>query len=122
MSARYNLSVTAAADIASILAWSQEHFGESARLRYEWLLIQAIEDVAADPERPGSHRRDEIAVNVRTYHLWHSRERVPEVPRRVIRPRHLLVYRIAENGRIEIGRVLHDSMELAAHLPSGYRA
>lgn len=52
--------------IESILRWTDEHFGERARLRYEALLIQAIADLAQDPERPGSHNRPEIAPAART--------------------------------------------------------
>jgi toxin ParE1/3/4 len=33
----------------------------------------------------------------------------------VRRPRHFLVYRF-EPGRVEVGRLLHDAMELAQHL------
>lgn len=43
-------------DIESILAWSQEQFGVEARLRYEALLVQAILDVAEDPQRSGSRQ------------------------------------------------------------------
>jgi toxin ParE1/3/4 len=47
---RVTLAPAAEEDIARILAWSHEHFGEQARLRYETLLTQAIVDVAEDPE------------------------------------------------------------------------
>jgi plasmid stabilization system protein ParE len=41
-------------DIESILTWTDERFGERARLRYEALLVQAITDVAEHPDLPGS--------------------------------------------------------------------
>ena len=103
-------------DIESILAWTHEHFGERARLRYEALLSQAIADVADDPDRAGSDLRPEIAADARTYHLWHSRNRVAPTGR-VKDPRHFPLYRTRSNGRLEIGRVLHDSMDLERHLP-----
>jgi toxin ParE1/3/4 len=119
---RYTLSPAAERDIASILAWTDEHFGEQARLRYEALLVQAIVDVAEDPQRPGSTSRDEISRAARTYHLWHSRNRVDSALGRVRRPRHLLIYRFTHKDHLEIGRVVHDSMDLSSHLPPEYRA
>lgn len=115
------LAPAAQRDTEAILAWTHEHFGERARLRYEALLTQAITDVAADPDLLGSTRRDEIAPDARTYHLAHSKHRVPRRLGRVKQPRHFLLYRVRE-GRVEIGRVLHDSMDLPSHLPSGYGA
>jgi toxin ParE1/3/4 len=119
---RFVVSPAAERDIESILAWTHQRFGASGRLRYEALVVQAIVDVADDPERPGSRSRPEIAAAVRTYHLCHSRNRVEVSAGRVRRPRHLLLYRTCDNGRIEIGRVLHDNMDLSRHLPEGYAA
>ena len=109
-------------DIRSVLGWTDDHFGEHARLRYEALLIQAVTDVASNPELPGSNRRDEIGANARTYHLTHSKDRVARRVGRVKKPRHFLLYRVRDDGRVEIGRVLHDSMDLVAHLSPEYRA
>jgi toxin ParE1/3/4 len=120
--AHYTLSRAAERDIASILTWTHDHFGESARRRYEELIVQAIIDVADDPERPGSAARNEVSRGARTYHLGHSRNRVAISRGRVRRPRHFLLYRATDKNRIEIGRVLHDSMDLAVHLPPEYRS
>lgn len=107
-------------DIVSILEWSYENFGEQARLRYEALLTQAIIDIAESPDRPGCVAREELAADARTYHLWHSRNRVKKTLGVVSKPRHFLLFRINAQGDIDIGRVLHDSMDLASNLPSGY--
>ncbi len=120
--ARYVISPAAERDIESILAWTHEQFGREGRLRYEALIVRAILDVADDPERAGSHTRPEIAVAARTYHLRHSRNRVPAAVGRIRRPRHFLLYRTRDDGRVEIGRVLHERMDLARHLPEDYRA
>jgi toxin ParE1/3/4 len=117
---RYVVSPAAECDIESILAWTHQQFGASGRLRYEALLVRGILDVADDPGRIGSQRRPEIAPAARTYHLWHSRDRVAMASGRVRHPRHLLLYRTCDDGRIEIGRVLHDSMDLVRHLPEEY--
>jgi toxin ParE1/3/4 len=116
----FAISPAAERDIQSILAWTQERFGSQARLRYEALLIRAILDVVEDPKRPGSQNRPEIASAARTYHLGYSRDRVTPTANRVRRPRHFLLYRTSSDGRIEIGRILHESMDLAAHLPEEY--
>lgn len=119
---RYTISPAAEHDIESILTWSHQQFGESGRLRYEALLIRAILDLDDDPRRTGSRRRPEITSGARTYHLWHSRNRVEAASGRVLYPRHLILYRTRDDGRIEIGRVLHDSMDFSQHLPEGYGA
>ena len=116
----YLISPAAERDIESILAWTHARFGLQGRLRYEALLVRAILDVADDPHRTGSHTRPEIAPAARTYHLWHSRNRVEPPAERVRRPRHFLLYRIGCEGRVEIGRVLHGGMDLGRHLPVGY--
>jgi toxin ParE1/3/4 len=109
-------------DIELILAWTHEEFGEESRTRYEALLIQAILDVAESPERAGSRDRPEIAVSARTYHLRHSRDWVKKSIGKVRWPRNFLLYRTLGVGGVEIGRVLHDGMDLKRHLPAEYRA
>jgi toxin ParE1/3/4 len=116
------ISPAAERDIKSILAWTHEQFGEEGRLRYEALLVRAILDVAAEPNRTGSQTRPEIAAAARTYHLCHSQSRVRAAVGRVRRPRHFLLYRTRDDGRVEIGRVLHERMDLAQHLPENFGA
>ena len=108
-------------DIESILAWTDEQFGQKASRRYEALLTRAIMDIAAEPDRAGSSSRPEIAAAARTYHLVYSRTRVAGGIGRVRQPRHFILYRLRSDGTVEIGRVLHDSMDLARHLPEEYR-
>lgn len=119
---RYAASPAAERDIESILALSQEQFGEQGRLRYEALLVRAMLDVGERPERAGSQARPEIGAAVRTYHFYYSRENVPTATGRVRRPRHFLLYRIGPDGVVEIGRVLHDRMDLARHLPPRFES
>jgi toxin ParE1/3/4 len=120
MKAPLVVSGPARRDIAAMLKRSWQEFGEDAARRYEALLLQALRDVAEDPERPGSIERPEImASGVRTYHLWHSRSRTEGLV--VKNPRHFLLYRRREDGVIEIARVIHDARDLARHLPQTYR-
>jgi toxin ParE1/3/4 len=119
---RYLIAPAAVEDIESILTWTDAQFGEQARLRYEALLVRAIIDLAEEPDRVGSSSRPEIAPFVRSYHLDHSRTRVTDKVGRVKQPRHFLLYRARTDGTIEIVRVLHDSMNLARHLPDEWRS
>jgi toxin ParE1/3/4 len=114
----YVLSPAADDDIAHILEWTHLHFGESARLRYQRLLIRAILDVAENPNLIGSIRQEGLAVDARMYHLVNSRKHIHPAGQRVKQPRHFLVYRVRDI--IEVGRVLHESAQFTRHLPEDY--
>lgn len=118
--ADFRISAAAQADIIEILAQTYERFGELARLRYEYLLLTALRDLAAEPDRTGSISRPELGDDVRSYHLRHSRDRARHESGIVRRPRHLLLFRLARPDLIGIGRVLYDAMEIERHLPSDY--
>lgn len=115
------IAPSARRDIVNILTWTQENFGLQLMRRYAKLIQTAIEDIAANPEVAGSAKRPELARECRTYHLFHSRKRAGARGNRVRNPRHFLLYRTSETGIVEIGRILHDSMELVGNLPEEYR-
>lgn len=112
---RYRLSDAAQSDVLDILGWTQEQFGETARLRYPALIVPALRDVASQPDRPGGLERPELGAGVRSWHLRLSRQPAKPALGIVRRPRHFLVYRL-EHGLVVNGRILHDAMELARHL------
>jgi toxin ParE1/3/4 len=112
---RFRLSDAAQADVIDILAWTHEQFGESARLRYESLIVAAFRDLATQPDRPGSIERPELGAGVRSWHLRLSRHRLGADVGTVRRPRHFVIYRV-EPALLVDGRVLHDAMELERHL------
>jgi toxin ParE1/3/4 len=116
----YIIAPKARRDIKDILAWSLENFGPNILKRYRMLIDTAIEDVAENPERSGSIERPEICVNCRTYHLLFSRKKASQRGKWIRRPRHFLLYRV-KSGVVEIGRVLHDAMDLELHVPSEFR-
>src|ERR1700722_15691995 len=116
-----NIAPKARSDIASILAWTEENFGPLTLKRYGKLIATAIEQVAANPGLAGSTKRPEIAETRRTHPLFFSRKSAGRPGDRIRYPRHFLLYRVTESNVVEIGRVLHDSMELRAHLPEEYR-
>jgi len=111
--AHYRISYAAADDIASILRWSKTNFGEQARRRYAALIAAGIRDVAKDPYGAGARPRPELGDGVYSWHLRQSRTHVAGDP--VHDPRHFLIYRV-DDGRVVIGRVLHDSMDLERHV------
>ena len=119
-SLRFHVTGLARRDIASIVKRSLQEFGEAASLRYSALIRQALFDIGADPERPGTKERPEIMIQgARTYHLEFSRSRVSGST--VKEPRHFLLYRRREDGVIEVARILHDGRDLQRHLREEYR-
>jgi len=110
---RFRVTRAAQADIADILAWSQERFGTDARLRYEALIVAGLRDVAADCF--GGTPRAELGNGVYSWHLRRSRDRAEGDV--VHRPRHFMIYRV-DDEVIVVGRVLHEAMELRRHLDS----
>jgi toxin ParE1/3/4 len=117
---RLRLSAHAEADIAALLDWSEAHFGRAGRLRYETLVIAALDDLANDPRRAGSKERLDLGRGVRCYHLLSSRKRRRGAAGNVRRPRHLILYRIRPEF-VDVGRILHDAMDVERHVPEDYR-
>lgn len=116
---RLVLTPLALADIREALKWSQYRFGGRAAERYRRLIKQAILDIGANPERPGATRRPELRAGARTYHLRHSRKQA-RGGGTVGDPRHFLLYRVRDDGAIEVARFLHDARDLKQHLPWEY--
>jgi toxin ParE1/3/4 len=112
--ARYRLSEPAKADIASILRTSETRHGPEARARYRGLLTAALRRLAADPHGPSTMDRSEILAGVRSFHIRHCRGESREAP--VAAPVHVIFYRAAEPGLVEIVRVLHERMERRHHV------
>ena len=104
-------------DIQDVVLWSEDHFGATAADRYATLIAHAFINLQADPTRPGSKARSDLSPGAYVYHLMYSRDRVPG--RSVKIPRHFILYRIV-GGKIEFARLLHDSRDLALHLPGSY--
>jgi toxin ParE1/3/4 len=94
-------------DFANILKFTTENFGARQSRRYRDTLVRAIGELANGPEVGGSKARDEIMQGLRTLH----------VARHGRRGRHFLLYRVAPGRMIEIGRILHDGMDMQRHLP-----
>jgi toxin ParE1/3/4 len=118
------LSKPALSNIEHILEWTTGAFGAAGRQRYEALIQTALTDLAANSERLGTRQRDDIALNIITYHLSACRKRT-STSTQVAKPRHLILFRVnnkpTESGssaEVQILRFLHDSMDFVQHVPA----
>ncbi|HJG91472.1 MAG TPA: type II toxin-antitoxin system RelE/ParE family toxin [Brachybacterium massiliense] len=109
----YRLSRAAEDDIVSILAWSQNEFGVDARHRYAALIAAALRDAAGRGLGAEPTARPELGPDVLSWHLARSRDH--STGGRVRQPRHVILCRW-DGDVLEIGRVLHDSMDLRQHV------
>lgn len=112
--ARYRLSRLAEADVAHILATSEERWGAEARRRYAAILAAAMRKVAAEPNGSATRDRAELSPGIRSLHLRHARGDDPQA--KVRRPVHVLYYRAFVPDLVEIVRVLHERMEPSRHV------
>jgi len=111
---RLRLSRPAQRDIRTILSTSADRWGVDARRRYAALLAAAIRKVAANPQGPTTRDRAELRPGIRSLHI---RLASPDEPiAKVGKPVHVLYYRLAAPGLIEIVRVLHERSEPGRHL------
>lgn len=100
------------------MIWSQAKFGRDAALRYEDLIIQALRDIEANVECPGSQDKSDLQKGIRSYHLSFSRDRVRTALGVVKNPRHFVIYRRREGQNvIDVLRILYDGRDLQRHLP-----
>lgn len=106
--AGWSVRVTDAAkqDLSAILAWTRRHFGPRQERLYAKTLALAMRDLLDGPDVAGVKQRDDLAPGIRTLH----------VARRGRHGRHFVVFRFDGKERIDVLRVLHDSMDLTRHL------
>lgn len=112
--ARFRLSRAAQIDLARILATSEEHWGAEGRQRYTAVLTDAMRQVAAEPDGPLTKRRPDLRSGIRSFHVRHARRSI--LGAQVRTPVHVVYYRAAREGEIEIVRVLHERMDPNRHL------
>jgi len=99
-------------DIEQVLAYTLTQFGDSKYEEYKELIRKALTDIAADPNRRPARRRPELHRDAWTFHI----------ARRGKRARHFFLYRVMGEEFIDVGRLLHDSMDLEGNLPDGFDA
>ena len=101
------LAIRAEQDFFEIVRWTADSFGPQQAAVYAETLSLAIGDLAKGPDILGAKRRDEIGHGILTLH----------VARQGRKGRHFVVFRISNATTIDVLRLLHDSMDLARHLP-----
>ena len=109
MSVVWNVRLAAQAelDFFEIITWTIENFGERQAETYAETLTLAIEALHDGPEQLGAKARDDIGPSIRTLH----------VARQGRSGRHFVVFSEAKDRYIDVLRLLHDSMDLARHIP-----
>ena len=100
-------------DVAAIQDWTLTKFGELTSLRYDRLMEAALADLLAEPTRLGVRHHSAMPQGIFVYHLRFSRRKPTRAG--VEKPRHFFVFRVGEDT-LTVLRVLHDSMDLAAHV------
>ena len=107
---RWKVRLTAAAedDFRAIVVWTAEQFGFEQALRYRATIFAALRELADGRDTPGTRDCAELGRKLRSLH----------VARRVRRGSHVILFAAAEDDRIDIVRILPDSMDFARHLPS----
>lgn len=111
---RLLLTATAKREMRRVRQESEERFGARTADAYADLLQTALRDLQIDCERSGVKPAAHALPGIRLYHLRHSRQRVSSAVR-IAAPRHLIAFRIV-GETIEVLRVLHDAMDIAARL------
>ena len=112
--ARFRLARPAQIDLANILATSAERWGTDGRQKYAAVLAEAMRQVAGEPDGPLTRRRPDLRSGIRSFHVRNARRSVEGA--KVGRPVHVLFYRVAQEGVVEIVRVLHEKMDPNRHL------
>ena len=104
---RVRLTDQAELDLLGISTWTAENFGPRQAEQYIETILKAIEALMDGPETLGTTAREELAPGIRSLHTArHGRK-----------ARHFVVFRVADDQVLEVLRLLHDSMDLARHLP-----
>ena len=96
--------------IDALLLESARRWGVTAAARYHRLILAAAAAVGEAPTLSGSRRIPRVA-GLRSLHLRNAR-RLVAAEDRVADPHHLIVYRVASDGVVEILSIVHDRMLL----------
>lgn len=106
---RVRLAAAAEQDVLDIVLWTADYFGVEQARRYRAMILAALRDLGDGPDATGTRDRVELDRKLRSLH----------VARRSRRGRHVILFTAVDGARIEVVRILRDSMDLARHLPEG---
>ncbi len=94
-------------DLLEITIWTVEKFGDRQANEYAETISLAIEALHDGPEILGVKERGDIGSGICTFHVACNGRK----------GRHFVVFKASAPYQIEVLRLLHDSMDLARHLP-----
>jgi toxin ParE1/3/4 len=103
------LTAAAEGDFRQIVHWTSRQFGDRQALVCAATLSAALEALADGPKTAGVQRRDDIARGLMVLHVARKRRK----------GRHFVIFRAGRDGMqqyVEVLRVLHDAMDVQAHL------
>ena len=107
----YRLARTAEDQIDALLLNSAREHGLGAADRYDQLVLTAMAALGDEPCMIGSVAVARL-LGIRAYPARLAEQRI-ESARRVASPRHLVIYRLAADGVVEILGLVHDRMVLS---------
>ncbi|HEV2268858.1 MAG TPA: type II toxin-antitoxin system RelE/ParE family toxin [Steroidobacteraceae bacterium] len=105
------LAGAAEVDFEAIIAWTLQQFGDVQAGIYAETLSSAVQALVAGPAQLGIKARPEIGRSLFTLH----------VARNGRRGRHFVLFRADADPvrrQVDVLRILHDSMDLARHVPA----
>ena len=102
------LAEQAELDFLDIATWTKQHFGQAQAELYAETILLAMEALHDGPDAFGAKARDDIGPGIRTLH----------VSRLDRKGRHFVVFMAGQGQCIDVLRLLHDSMDLARHVPT----
>ena len=108
---RVRLSGPAQADIREIYRWTVGRFGVAQADVYLDVLNAALDELYGGPAVLGARERHDIAAGLYSLHVARNRNR----------GRHIILFRVEWDGGgplIVVGRILHESMDIARHFPT----
>jgi toxin ParE1/3/4 len=105
----FRLTRAAEADYASLLRYSRKRWGKLQAEIYRLIIDDSIAAIAADPYRRNTYGRDEVRPGLRSFHVGLDGERAKQ-------GRHILYFRLADDGIVEVVRILHDRMDMRRRL------
>ena len=105
------LAAAAEVDYHAILAWTAEQFGLAQMHVYRETLTAVLDALDAGPTALGAKPAVDLPNGFFMLH----------VARRRRKGRHIIVFRVrrgSDGQHVEVLRILHDTMDIARHLPS----
>ena len=99
--AEYFLSKKSLDDLRDIWNYTEKTWSETQADKYYENLVLSFEYIAKHPDAVG-RSYSEIKPEYRGFHCG----------------RHIIFYRILQNGNVRIIRILHEKMDYVRHLPS----